>query len=50
MTARSIQLYSVRESMATDMAGTIAKLAALGFVHVEPYGFTNNTPRACARR
>ena len=44
MTARSIQLYSVRESMATDMAGTIARLAELGFVHVEPYGFTNNTP------
>jgi sugar phosphate isomerase/epimerase len=39
MTTPSVQLYTVREAMATDTAGTIARLADLGVKHVEPYGF-----------
>lgn len=39
MMTPSVQLYSVREAMAEDVSGTIARLADLGVKHVEPYGF-----------
>lgn len=34
----SVQLYSVREQLAKDVPGTLSKLAAIGFRHVEPAG------------
>ncbi|MGY5764507.1 sugar phosphate isomerase/epimerase family protein [Brachybacterium sp. DNPG3] len=39
MSAPSVQLYSVREAIETDLAGTIARLAEIGFTRVEPYAF-----------
>ncbi|NYE96232.1 sugar phosphate isomerase/epimerase [Psychromicrobium silvestre] len=35
----SVQLYSVRRQLEDDLAGTIAKVAELGFLSVEPYNF-----------
>jgi sugar phosphate isomerase/epimerase len=32
-----VQLYAVREALAADLPGTIARLAGLGFTHVEPF-------------
>lgn len=34
----SIQLYTLREALQQDFAGVIRKLAAIGFVAVEPWG------------
>jgi len=34
----SVQLYSVRQQLAEDFAGTIARLADIGLQRVEPYG------------
>ncbi len=34
----SVQLYTVREALVDDVAGTVARLAALGFASVEPFG------------
>jgi sugar phosphate isomerase/epimerase len=42
MTApRSVQLYSVRDSIAADLPAAVARLAEIGFEHVEPYGFAD---------
>jgi sugar phosphate isomerase/epimerase len=38
----SVQLYSVREQFAADPDGTLARLAAIGFTQVEPYGLLQN--------
>lgn len=35
----SIQLYTVREQMAADFPGTIARIAEIGYAGVEPAGF-----------
>ncbi|WP_309107624.1 sugar phosphate isomerase/epimerase [Arthrobacter sp.] len=35
----SIQLYTVRKALEEDLAGTIQRLAAIGFTKVEPYRF-----------
>ncbi|MDQ1552538.1 MAG: hypothetical protein QOD50_1960 [Actinomycetota bacterium] len=35
----SVQLYTVREAMQEDPAGTLARIAAIGFDQVEPYNF-----------
>ncbi|MFI2780021.1 sugar phosphate isomerase/epimerase family protein [Streptomyces sp. ALB3] len=35
----SVQLYSVREAFFSDLAGTLARIADLGYCHVEPFGF-----------
>jgi sugar phosphate isomerase/epimerase len=35
----SVQLYTVREAMQEDLAGTLARIAAIGFDQVEPYNF-----------
>jgi sugar phosphate isomerase/epimerase len=35
----SVQLYTVREAIAEDLAGTIARIAQIGFTQVEPYNF-----------
>ena len=37
MPALSVQLYSVRDAVAEDLPGTLARLAAMGLAHVEPY-------------
>lgn len=34
----SVQLYTVREALADDVAGTVSRLAELGFAAVEPFG------------
>ncbi|MER6987503.1 sugar phosphate isomerase/epimerase [Saccharopolyspora hirsuta] len=34
----SVQLYSVRDQLAADRPATLARLAAIGFRHVEPFG------------
>jgi len=33
-----VQLYSVRQPLAEDFAGTLRRLADLGLTRVEPYG------------
>jgi sugar phosphate isomerase/epimerase len=38
-TALSVQLFSVREELAADLDGTLARLRALGLEHVEPFAF-----------
>ena len=35
----SIQLYTLRNAIAEDLPGTIAKVAEIGFTQVEPYNF-----------
>ncbi|MFF4357691.1 sugar phosphate isomerase/epimerase family protein [Streptomyces sp. NPDC001604] len=35
----SVQLYTVRDALQTDLAGTIRRLAGIGFTQVEPYNF-----------
>ena len=35
----SIQLYTVRTALEEDLAGTIQRLAGIGFTMVEPYHF-----------
>jgi sugar phosphate isomerase/epimerase len=42
MNELSVQLYSVREAFAADPAGTLARLAEIGFTQVEPYGVVEN--------
>ncbi len=40
----SVQLYTVREALAEDLAGTLARIARIGFVQVEPYDFMSFGP------
>lgn len=35
----SVQLYSVREAIARDLEGALARIAGIGFTATEPYGF-----------
>jgi sugar phosphate isomerase/epimerase len=42
MSTLSVQLYSVRDAFAADPAGTLARLAEIGFTQVEPYGLAEN--------
>ena len=42
MSTISVQLYSVREAFAADPAGTLARLAGIGFTQVEPYGLAEH--------
>ncbi|WP_411699110.1 sugar phosphate isomerase/epimerase family protein [Conyzicola sp.] len=35
----SVQLYSVRDAIADDLQGAVARLADIGLRHVEPYAF-----------
>lgn len=37
----SVQLYTVREALAADLPGTLARLAELGFEQVELFGFVD---------
>jgi sugar phosphate isomerase/epimerase len=40
-----VQLYTVRNSMKTDFAGTIAKVAAIGYKEFEFAGYFNHSPK-----
>ena len=40
-----MQLYTVRDAMAKDFEGTLAKVAALGYKEVEFAGYFNKTPK-----
>ncbi|MEV6609433.1 TIM barrel protein [Kutzneria sp. NPDC051319] len=42
MSELSVQLYSVRDRFAEDPAAVLARLAEIGFKHVEPYGVLEN--------
>lgn len=42
--AIGVQLYTVRDDLAKDFEGTIAKVAAIGFKEVEFAGYFNRTP------
>ena len=39
----SVQLHSVRDAVADDLQGAVARLAEIGFEHVEPYAFAERT-------
>src|SRR5580693_3008674 len=44
-----VQLYSVRDDIGPgDLAGTLGRLAAMGFTHVEPYRILENTGELAA--
>lgn len=45
----SLQLYTLRESMATDFEGVIRKVAAIGYAGVETAGFAGSSPEAAAK-
>ena len=45
----SVQLYSVRELLASDFEGVIRKIAGMGYAGVETAGFPGTTPTAAAR-
>ncbi|MFD1715742.1 sugar phosphate isomerase/epimerase family protein [Amnibacterium flavum] len=38
----SVQLYSVRDAIASDLGGALDRIASLGFRNVEPYGFVDD--------
>ena len=38
----SVQLYTVREALAADLDGTLARLAGFGFRKVEPFGLADS--------
>ena len=42
-TPTSVQLYSVRDAVAHDLPGAIARLAEIGLRYVEPYAFHERT-------
>jgi sugar phosphate isomerase/epimerase len=44
----AVQLYSVRDALATDFEGIIRHLAAMGYAGVETAGFAGTTPQAAA--
>ncbi len=39
----SVQLYTVRDALAANLAGTLERIAGLGFTHVELFGFLDHT-------
>jgi hypothetical protein len=36
----SVQLYSVRDAVKSDLSGALARLAGIGFAAVEPFDIT----------
>jgi sugar phosphate isomerase/epimerase len=44
----AIQLYSVRDALAEDFAGVVKKIAAMGYLGVEPAGFPGATATEAA--
>lgn len=45
----ALQLYTLREAMAKDFAGTIKKVADIGYVGVETAGFPGTTPQEASK-
>jgi sugar phosphate isomerase/epimerase len=46
--AIALQLYSLREELARDFAGTLRRVATIGYTAVETAGFTGTTPAKAA--
>lgn len=44
----SLQLYTLREAMKTDIAGTLSKVAEIGYTRVEPYDFVATADQLAA--
>ncbi len=44
----AVQLYSLREALATDFDGTIRRVADIGYAGVETAGFAGTTPQHAA--
>ncbi len=42
MQTPSVQLYTLRDAMAADLAGTVARVREIGYRLVEPYAFDRN--------
>lgn len=42
----ALQLYSVRDDLQKDFAGTIRRVASMGYTAIETAGFANTTPQA----
>ena len=40
-----LELYTVRDRLATDFEGTLAKVAAIGYTEVEPTSYNNMSPK-----
>ena len=38
----SVQLYTLRDAIAADLPGTVARVGEIGYEHVEPYAFDRN--------
>lgn len=45
----AVQLYSVRDHLAQDFAGTVRKIAEMGYAGVETAGFPGTTPEDAGR-
>lgn len=45
----ALQLYSLREELARDFAGTLRRVAAMGYTAVETAGFAGTTPKKAAK-
>ena len=46
--AISIQLWTVRDELAADLDGTLARLSAIGFTNVEAFGFSTRADELAA--
>ncbi|NVM96388.1 sugar phosphate isomerase/epimerase family protein [Arthrobacter wenxiniae] len=44
----SLQLYTVRKPLEEDLAGTIARVASIGYTNVEPYNFVATADQLAA--
>ena len=40
-----LELYTVRDLLATDYEGTLSKVAEIGYTEVEPTGYNNMSPK-----
>ncbi len=40
-----LELYTVRDLLAADYEGTLAKVAEIGYTEVEPTGYNNLSPK-----
>jgi len=45
----ALQLYSIRDYLARDFEGGVRKIAAMGYVGVEPAGFPGTTPEEAGK-
>jgi sugar phosphate isomerase/epimerase len=42
MTTTSVQMYSLRDAVAADLEGTVARVREIGYENIEPYAFQEN--------